>query len=345
MKKILIIRLSSMGDIIMAMGILPCIKKRFPGATIHWMIQSEFKELLINNYLIDKTIIWDRKEWGLLLKEHKGISLIEEMFSMIHAIREDYYDMVLDLQGIWKSAIWTILTKATKKLVVDPKENTHLLFQERIFSCPGDKRLGSEYKQVLTYLGADIQDYHLTLTGNSAITEGISALLKKRGIAHNYIVLCPFTTREQKHWIDEYWSNLIEMLFYLNIPIIVLGGPQDRDRYLSIFSPTKEKITSLVGKTRIIEALEIIRRACAVIGVDTGLTHAAMLYHVPTVAIFGATCPYLYPDHDYGIVLYSGLKCSPCKRTPTCGGEFTCMRKITPQRVFQSLESILSLSV
>ncbi len=329
--KILIIRLSSMGDIIMAMGILPALKRKFPEAEIHWMVQSEFKELVKNNALIKKTISWDRKNWKLLLKRKHFFSLYRELSYLIHTIRENHYDMVLDLQGIWKSALWSLSARTHKRIIVEPKEKTNLFFKERIIPPREEKILGSEYKELLKYLGAPIEDYYLPLTSNSCTTP-----LEKK----DYIVLCPFTTRKQKHWIEKFWREVVTSLLDLNISLIVLGGPADKERSTRLFSPFKKKITLLVGKTTIIEAMGIIRKAQGVIGVDTGLTHAAMLYHIPTVAIFGATCPYLYPDHPKGIVLYSPLKCSPCKRNPTCGGKFTCMKNITPSMVLKAIEAI-----
>ena len=84
------------------------------------------------------------------------------------------------------------------------------------------------------------------------------------------------------------------------------------------------------------EALALIERAALVVGVDTGLTHAANALGVPTVALFGSTRTYLNPLNPAGRVVYLHKDCSPCHRHPTCGGSFHCMGDIGPQQVLQA---------
>jgi heptosyltransferase-1 len=97
-------------------------------------------------------------------------------------------------------------------------------------------------------------------------------------------------------------------------------------------------IVNLVGQTNLAEAAAVIRHAGAVIGVDTGLTHMGIAFARPTVAIFGSTCPYSVTGRDNARVIWLGLSCSPCRRKPTCGGAFTCLRDITAEHVLAELK-------
>jgi len=84
-----------------------------------------------------------------------------------------------------------------------------------------------------------------------------------------------------------------------------------------------------------------VSKAKAVIGVDTGLTHMGIAAGVPTVALFGSTCPYTETGRDNVEVIYHNLDCAPCKRRPSCGGAFTCMTEILPSEALEALERTL----
>lgn len=327
--KILIIRMSAIGDIIMASGILPALKRAYPNSTIFWMVQKEYETLVSNSPYIDKLISFDRKKIEYLLKKGK----IGEFFSFINKyikeLRHDDFDLVIDLQGIWKSGIWSFFFKSKKKIVVDPKEGCGFLYSKRIKSNPKDKRIGAEYKLVLGYLGVLNQKYRFGLGD-------VPDVLK---LNEKYIVFCPFTTRPQKFWIDSYWRELTQGLEKKGFKIVVVGGKFDEKRFYEIFT-NNSKVINLVGRLNILQSIGVLKHSWGVIGVDTGLTHAGMLLKKPTVALFGSTCPYLDTEYPAGKVLYKKLPCSPCKRNPTCNNELTCMKEITPDEVLDIFNKI-----
>jgi heptosyltransferase I len=97
----------------------------------------------------------------------------------------------------------------------------------------------------------------------------------------------------------------------------------------------------LVGATRIPDLPALIERARLVIGVDTGLTHIGTAVRRPTIALFGSTLPYTRGAESPLRVLHHPLPCAPCKRKPTCGGEFMCMRDLRPERVADAALELL----
>ena len=102
------------------------------------------------------------------------------------------------------------------------------------------------------------------------------------------------------------------------------------------------RIVNLAGQTRLPEAVAAIAHSALLIGVDTGLTHMGTALARPTVAIFGSTCPYQNTGRPTGSVIWLGLECSPCRRRPTCGGKFTCLRDITPAMVLERARAMLA---
>ena len=99
---------------------------------------------------------------------------------------------------------------------------------------------------------------------------------------------------------------------------------------------------SLVGKTTIPQAAAVIKGAALLIGVDTGLTHMGIALDIPTICLFGATRPYLDTQGTSGTVLYHPHDCSPCRRSPTCGDDFTCMKAISTEEVLQTARKTLA---
>jgi heptosyltransferase-1 len=98
---------------------------------------------------------------------------------------------------------------------------------------------------------------------------------------------------------------------------------------------------TLAGKTSIQEAAAVIAASAMLAGVDTGLTHMGIALDVPTLALFGATRPYLDTTGSSGKVLYHKLECSPCRRNPTRDDDFTCMKAITSREVVDTALSLL----
>ena len=122
--------------------------------------------------------------------------------------------------------------------------------------------------------------------------------------------------------------------------VVVLGAPSDEAAAERIFSV--HNIELMVGRSALLESAALVSRASLVIGVDTGLTHMGWAFSVPTVALFGSTCPYYDIGDHTGSILYEGLSCSPCRRKPTCGGSFECMSALTPSGVLHVAQGYLS---
>src|SRR5690606_25023836 len=100
-------------------------------------------------------------------------------------------------------------------------------------------------------------------------------------------------------------------------------------------------IADLVGRTDLAQAAALVRDSALVVGVDTGLTHMGIAFGVPTVALFGSTCPYTVTGRDNARVIWLGLSCAPCHRAPTCGGAFPCMRDISASRALHEALAVL----
>jgi heptosyltransferase-1 len=345
MNSILIIRPSSIGDIVMAWPMVTALRKAYPEAHLAWLVEPGAIDLLRHNSELDEVIPWDKTHWKNLWKKGRILSLVREVLNFSKNMRSWEFDLALDAQGLLRSRILAWLSGARERVGFESREPGRFLMTRIISRGPSNKRMGSEYYHMIEALGLSPAPFitDLALSQNDRL-EG-EKMIRKVGIQGKYATICPFTTRPQKHWVRNRWGLLataIEKSF--GLPVVMLGGPGDMEEGSLIQSQARGKLFDLTGKPTLAQSAAIISKSTLAVGVDTGLTHMAVAFNRPTIAIFGATCPYLHSENAKALVLYKKLSCSPCKRSPTCNGAFTCMKSIEVQDVLDAAQSLIGNS-
>lgn len=339
-KRILIIRLSAIGDIIMASGLIPALRDLWPNATIAWLAEDAMADTLAQNPKLDRVYRIPRAAWRKMRKENDYLGLIKSLLAMKRQLTNERFDLVLDLQGLLKSGIWAWASGAPYRIGLGSREGSRLLMTKVIPREMNDPRIGKEYRDLAIQLGAKEETFALDIPFSEHTADTSKALLEKHGISPPYGLIAPFTTRPQKHWFDARWVSLAQSLGHPQ-PLIMLGGPSDREHAANIADQAGGQILSLVGETSLEQCAAIIKGAAFLIGVDTGLTHLGIAQKTPTLALFGSTLPYAETTRANSRVLYEPLPCSPCHRHPTCGGRFDCMRHLDESLVLQTLKDLL----
>lgn len=348
LQTILIIRLSAIGDIVMASPVAAALKRRDPQTKVLWLTQPECASLVQNNPVVDEVIVWPRTQWQTLWRQRQFGKLFSEIRYFRQMLKSKQIDTAIDLQGLLKSGILTWLSGARKKIGLGSKEGSQWLMDQVIDRDSGDaEMIGSEYRWLCQQLHLPTSPWQMTMGASEQAIANANALINK-SINSSYIVVCPFTTRPQKHWQDSGWQQLIPKLQALGNKVVMLGGPGDIDHAERLIGSEtnrveNNKLINLVGKTSLQEAALLIQQAQAVVGVDTGLTHMGHAHNVPTIALFGSTRPYLKTDTINGQIMYLNMHCSPCRRNPTCDGRFDCLSDISADAVFQQLQSVLAM--
>ncbi len=335
-RRLLIVRLSAIGDLVMSMPLLPMLRRSYPGAHLAWLVQEPGAELLQGHPDLDEVLVWPRGRWRALRRAGRWGQWGRELGALRTRLRG--FDTVLDLQGLLKSAVWARLTGAGRRIGLRPREGSAWLFTARVEPPDGDPRMGSEYRHLAGVLGlAGEFRPHLPLD-----EETLDAARRLVAGETPYVAFCPFTTRPQKHWFAGRWAALAEgVRRRLGLGGVLLGGPGDRAAAQAIAAACRVPLGNLAGRTGLREAAAVIRGARALVGVDTGLTHMAAAVGTPSVALFGATRPYLETGTPAARVLYRDLPCAPCRRRPTCGGRHHCMAALETDQVLAELASLL----
>lgn len=335
--RILIVRLSALGDLVFATTLLDGLRRAYPKAEIDWLVQPEFADFLRQQPDIAQVQVWDRRAWSSLWQARQLVALWRAVGALRQVLRARDYDWVIDAQGLAKSRLLAWLAGGRLRIGYSSKEPFGFLMHQRLrkqrVSRPYlSKAIGLEHRALVVQLTG--------LAGGAPRLSAAAAAADPAGPAP--VVLAPFTTRPQKHWPERHWARLLQLLVARGERPQLLGGPADEaaaSRILAL-SGVADRIDNRIGRTSIAEASQAIAAAAAVIGVDTGLTHMGIAHDRPTVAIFGSTVPYRTGARAPLEVLWLGLSCSPCRRRPTCGGAYSCLADISPEQVLAAHDRV-----
>jgi heptosyltransferase-1 len=342
LKRVLIIRPSAIGDVVFASPIAAALKKSHPDAHVAWLIEPGIDALIVNDPCVDECILLPKAEWKALWRAGRRLEVLRRVAALRRRLRQGRFDTVLDLQGLMKSGMFGFLSGAPRRVGLGSREGSQWLMTEVLPRGGDSARISSEYLHLAQHLGLDSGDFMPRLLVERKAEAKALALLAGHGLAPGrYAVFAAFTTRPQKHWFADAWQRLAPLVQQRTglVPVL-LGGPADREAAAGIAQGVPG-LVNLVGQTGLAEAAALVRHAGALVGVDTGLTHMGIAFSVPTVALFGSTCPYTVTGRDNARVIWLGMGCSPCRRKPTCGGAWTCLRDITAERVMGELDIVL----
>ncbi|MEW6729581.1 MAG: glycosyltransferase family 9 protein, partial [Pseudomonadota bacterium] len=251
MQRILIIRLSAIGDVVFASPIIEALRRTRPDAHIAWLAEPAVADLLRHHPMLDEVIVWPKGEWKRLWKARAWRELAQRVRAFVRELRRHRFDTVLDMQGLLKSAIWAWLSGARRRVGLGSREGSHLLMTETLPRGGDPARMSSEYRFLAEHLGLDTGGFRPAIHIDDATRAAVDALLVREGLRNPsldsalrvspegapttlpasllgspYAVIAPFTTRPQKHWFEDAWRELIPRITReLGLPVVMLGGP------------------------------------------------------------------------------------------------------------------------
>lgn len=337
--KILIVKVSALGDIIHSLPVAMAIYRQVPGALIDWVVEKPSLNLLEGHPALNKVILSPRHQ----LKKN----LFKEALKLpgfIKDFRREKYDAVLDLQGLMKSSIFVLLSNSERKIGFKGGKEPLAAWPLSIPLPPYDieRHALDRYLDLLKPLGLKRPDK--IEYGLIPRPEYLEKWEKRLAGSTPLIVLHPVAKWETKLWPEEHWAQLIKLLAAHGARLALSGAPDDRkvNQRIIEMSGIKNNIWDISGETTLQELIAVLSLADAVVSTDTGTMHLAAALQKPLVALFGPTAanrtgPYGQED----AVLSASMECRPCFQR-TCSSH-ACMREISPQMVFEA--SLAKLNV
>jgi len=338
-EKILIIRLSSIGDILLTTPVVRLLKQKYPGSKIDFVIRNEFAELLIHHPGIRQFFIFDKN------RNFKTLKHIRQ------EIKNEQYDLIVDLHKNFRSFYLTKFSSA--KRVIRYKKDVIRRFFLVKFKLNLYKEIIPIYLRYLNCLKPFqifYDDKGLDLFFDDEIKERIfneyAQFLKVPGSL--IVGIAPGSKHATKRWTPEGFSSVINFLTdKKKAKIIIFGSQADQEIVQSLKIENHQSVLDVTGKLSLLESATFMNHCELVLTNDSGLMHLASALKKKVVAIFGSTTEELgfFPYTTEHIVIQNkNLSCRPCsyigrKKCPR--EHFKCMKEIEAEQVISPVEELL----
>ncbi len=291
LKNILIIKPSSLGDIVMALPALTALRKSFPEAKISWFIRPEFAPLLENHPHLTETILFDRKFLGKAWYHPRALAAL---LSLIRRLRRGEFDAAIDLQGLFRTASLAWLSGCRKRLgMADAREFAHIFYTHKVAQDRDCVHLVDYYLKIAQAAGASDLSVEFILNTDRSAADSVRNLLTQQQVnPDNYAVIVPGSAHSDKCWPIEYFAALgdkISSQFHLSI--IATGAASEKDTVERLKNLANVSIANFAGATSLGELVALLKGAWLVVSNDTGPGHIAAALGVPVVLIFGRSNP------------------------------------------------------
>jgi len=290
-KNILIIKPSSLGDIVLALPALTALRKSFPDAKISWLIRPEFAALLENHPHLNEIIPFDRKFLGKAWF-HPGAS--GSLVSLIRQLRRAKFDAVIDFQGLFRTASLAWLSGCKKRFgMANAREFANHFYTHKVTQTQDCIHMVDYYLKIIQAAGASDLSVQFVLPHYPEAAEAVGRLLASHGIAHdNYVVLVPGSAHEDKRWPVERFAALTEKISsQFGLSLIAIGTESEAGLIQKLQNLSKVTIENFAGRTSLSELICLLKRSRLVVSNDTGPGHIAAALGTPLLLIFGSTNP------------------------------------------------------
>jgi len=326
-KKILIIRLRFIGDIVLTTPLIESIKKAYPTARLYYLAEAPYIEILKENPYLDKLLICKKGN-------------IFNSLSTILNVRKEKFDIVIDLFGNPRSALITYLSGAKIRLGWNLRGRRYA-YNTIIKSHILKKNALDVYQNVLDTIGIKGATQKTKVYLSKEEKKYAFNFLKTKGINFNkkIIGIHPGASWPAKMWQKEKFVSLGEKILKLKGQVIVFGGPKDKEVIEYVYNSMKIK-PILVSDFSLREFSSILSMCDLFITNDNGPMHIAIALNVPTIAIFGPSEPdiwFPYRSKKFKFIKKDVI-CWPCKRD-FCD-DLKCMEKIKVSEVFNLVKKL-----
>ena len=322
-KKILIIRLSSLGDILLTTPLIRSLKVNYSPLQIDFLLRTQYKDTLINNPYISNLRLLERNK--------------DKNKELIKILQSENYDLTIDLQNNRRSDYISSKLKCKTVKFYKHSIDKFLLVNFKINRLKEIPQIPIRYANSLNNFSLDDKGLDL-FTKNSA-----STLLSEK---QNYIGFAPGSRHFTKMWPKKYYIELGNLLKSDNFSVVIFGGKSDASICKEIASQIPGSL-NLCGNDEILQTAADIKKCKAIVCNDSGLMHAACAVNTPVMAFFGSTVKEFgfAPYKNKNLILENNsLSCRPCShigKNKCPKQHFKCMLELTPELAHKQLKILL----
>jgi lipopolysaccharide heptosyltransferase I len=329
---VLIIKPSSLGDVVSAIALPAGLRRTFPHAHIAWLVVPSCADILRGQPKIDELVIFDRRHYGRMSRNLRAAG---DFLAFCRQLRAKQFDWAIDLQGLFRSGVMAWISRAKVRAgFADARElsrvfYTHAVKVDRPHTV--DRNI-----QLAWSLGIDVrpEDFRLAILPEAA--QQADALLARHGLKpRQFILAVPGARRENKMYPPQRWRELLGLL---GRPVVLTGAANEQELCRQVAEDTAA--VNLAGQTTLPVLAAMMARAQAVICVDSAANFIAPAVGAPHLELVGPTDPLRTGPYRSGRAVAAQVPCQGCLRR-RCR-RHVCMDSIAPKRVAAELEALLA---
>lgn len=337
--RILIIKPSALGDIIHTVPLLPKLRARYPHARIDWFVTPENAPLVRSHPDLSNVVLFERRKFGRSLGATFGI------FKLLFVLWRTRYDLVIDMHGQARSALFCLATGAPVRLgFIRAREGARVAYTHLVPVPDVEVHAVDRYLTILEPLGIDTAAPDFRLYTPPAAEKRIASLVETASLAGRpFALVVPGTVWQTKHWSIAGFTAVARHLAARGLAIVIAGSPNDRARAEEVARGCPGAV-NMAGQTNLAEFVALVRRAAICVTNDSGSMHVATALDRPVVSAFGPTSPvrtgpYRRPE----AVVKLDVSCSPCfyRRLSQCPHDHRCMRDLTVEMMIERVDGVL----
>ncbi len=342
--RILMVRLSSIGDLVHTLPVLVALRARFPDATIDWLVETRFRDVLLSIPELDELVEVDTLAWR---KRLFTPATWKEIAASARTIRSRSYDVVLDLQGTIKSSVAARLAKSDRHIGYSrsalKERAAALLYSEHVSVNGEPHHVIDRHLRLLSALDIETEQRAFPLVVPDEMEKESQRTLASLALS-DYVILNPGGGWVTKRWAPEKFGALAAAIAKeWKLPTLVVWGPGEEELAQRIVD-TSEGSAKLAPATGIRGVIPYIRRARLFVSGDTGPMHLASAVGVPVVGIFGPTDPARNgPFGPHDAVISKDVDCGPCYKRRCPGYGNVCMTSIGLEDVLAAVRDRLGV--
>lgn len=343
---ILVIRVSAIGDVLMASPVAQALREAYPDAHIAWVVEPLSAPFARANPYVDEVIEFElTTTWRRLAHAKQFGALLHEVRMFIRKLRERRFDMAIDCQGLLKSGLINRFSRAPRRLGPLPaREASGWCMTEGTPWPKAPTHLADKYLAMLAPLGIPATPRRPILNVPAEDRDSARDFLAERGlISTSYVAFCISSSRLSKDWPLERWGELADLLWkHDGLRTVLIAGPERKAEAAELSKRYPSRPIAAAGHLSLLQSAAIVQDAVGVVGVDTGLTYAGMPTDTPTVALYGSTDAHWLTEEPHTAIILHKRPCSPCGRHSSCQGRYDCMWAITVAEVAETLRSLIT---
>ncbi|MBO5590770.1 MAG: lipopolysaccharide heptosyltransferase II [Acidaminococcaceae bacterium] len=326
-KNILIIKMSSLGDVLHTLPAVAALRKGFPDARLTWLVHPQFSAFVPDPPIIDEVIYFDKVKFKKMSLAEKW-SYFWQMRDLLHS---RHFDLVIDMHGLFKSAVLAAISGCDNRIGFCEMWEGSGFVSKPIRGPHAKGHAIEQYLDVVRYLGCKVDEICYPMPD---LQKEWQAVIKKtEAVKEPYVVLVPGARWETKKWPPEHFAKLAQMILQDGKQVILAGGPEDAPIGAEIAAQAPG-VTDLTGKTGLRELGALIQHCEVYISGDTGPLFIASAMKKPSVALYGPTRPGRTGPYksSEAVIITTPEPCRGCLKKQC--SHWTCMRSITPEAVY-----------